>query len=284
MVACMIGPLDRSACTATVLAHGAVLGLALPHRHPSCPAAPQTGTSRTILHPGQCSTSPSQPGAALRLMAPPLFQLSCTPVYAALCPAALRARHLSVCALRLPVARRSAYRARKGWIGARTESPGDRLRQGARLPERPLFCSAAQARVRLQRSRAWRSKRASSAGREAWLGLGRSLRRWSRSAWAAPSWTSNVRAATPPSAHTNRTAARACTRAGGGACGAPAPSARRTRARRAHTARAPAPRAAGNEIGDQAALAAIESILEANKARPPASVRPAFASGRDPNP
>ena len=96
-----------------------------------------------------------------------------------------------------------------------------------------------------------------------------------------------------------------------GACGAPAPSARRTRARRAHTARAPAPRAAGNEIRaegakelaaalktnttltelslghgikDQAALAAIRSILQANKARPPASVRPAFASGRDPNP
>ena len=63
------------------------------------------------------------------------------------------------------------------WIGARTESPGDRLRQGARLPERPLFCSAAQARVRLQRSRGWRSKRASSAGRETWLRLGRSLRR-----------------------------------------------------------------------------------------------------------
>ena len=72
-------------------------------------------------------------------------------------PAALRARHLSVCAPRLPVARRSAYRARKGWIGARSESPGDRLRQGVRLPERPLFCSAAQARVRLQHSRGWRS-------------------------------------------------------------------------------------------------------------------------------
>ena len=70
-----------------------------------------------------------------------------------------------------------------------------------------------------------------------------------------------------------RSAARACTRAGGGACGAPAPSARRTRARRAHTARAPAPRAAGNSIYDQATLAAIESLLDANKARPPASVR-----------
>ena len=79
-----------------------------------------------------------------------------------------------------------------------------------------------------------------------------------------------------------RTRMHACRR---GACGAPAPSARRTRARRAHTARAPAPRAAGNDnISDQAALAAIESILEANKARLPASVRPAFASGRDPNP
>ena len=39
-----------------------------------------------------------------------------------------------------------------------------------------------------------------------------------------------------------------------------------------------------NKINDQAALAAIESILEANKARPPASVRHAFASGCDPNP
>ena len=44
---CMIGPLALSSCTATVLAHGPVLGPALPHRHPSCPAAPQTGTSRT---------------------------------------------------------------------------------------------------------------------------------------------------------------------------------------------------------------------------------------------
>ena len=68
-------------------------------------------------------------------------------------------------------------------------------------------------------------------------------------------------------------------------CGAPAPRARRTRARRAHTARAPAPRAADNhKIGDQATLASIQSILDANKARPPASVCPAFASGRDPTP
>ena len=55
-----------------------------------------------------------------------------------------------------------------------------------------------------------------------------------------------------------------------GACGAPAPSARRTRARRAHTARAPAPRAAeSDDIIDEAALAAIQSIistLEANEA------------------
>ena len=87
-----------------------------------------------------------------------------------------------------------------------------------------------------------------------------------------------------PPHHTARgAAARACTR-GGGACGAPAPSARRTHARRAHTARAPAPRAADNGLKDEAAFAAIESILEANKARLPASVRPAFASARDPNP
>ena len=78
-----------------------------------------------------------------------------------------------------------------------------------------------------------------------------------------------------------RTRAHACRR---GACGAPAPSARRTRARRAHTARAPAPRAAGNDIKGLAALVAIQSILEANKARPPASVRHAFASARDPDP
>ena len=80
---CMIGPLALSSCTATVLAHGPVLGPALPHRHPSCPAVPQTGTSRTILHPGQCSTSPPQPGAALRLIAPPTFGAAL--VHACLC-------------------------------------------------------------------------------------------------------------------------------------------------------------------------------------------------------
>ena len=83
-MACRIGPLALSSCTATVLAHGPVLGPALPHRHPSCPAAPQTGTARTILHPGQCSTSPPpQPGAALRLIAPPLFGAAL--VHACLC-------------------------------------------------------------------------------------------------------------------------------------------------------------------------------------------------------
>ena len=41
---------------------------------------------------------------------------------------------------------------------------------------------------------------------------------------------------------------------------------------------------ADNGIKDQAALAAIESILDANKARPPASVCRAFASRRDPTP
>jgi len=47
------------------------------------------------------------------------------------------------------------------------------------------------------------------------------------------------------------------------------------RARRAH--RACAPRAAGNDdINDQAALDAIKSILDANKARLLASVRRAF--------
>ena len=82
-MACTIGPLALSARTATVLAHGPVLGPAPPHRHPSCPAAPQTGPSRTILHPGQCSTSPPQPGAALRLIAPPLFGVAL--VHACLC-------------------------------------------------------------------------------------------------------------------------------------------------------------------------------------------------------
>ena len=52
--------------------------------------------------------------------------------------------------------------------------------------------------------------------------------------------------------------------------------------RRAHTARAP-PRGTDNGISKDA-LAAIQSLLEANKARPPASVRHAFASARDPNP
>ena len=73
-----------------------------------------------------------------------------------------------------------------------------------------------------------------------------------------------VRAAAPPSPHTARgTAARACTRAGGGACGAPAPSARRTRARRAHTARAPAPRAADHDIGAEGAKE-LAAALKAN--------------------
>lgn len=54
---------------------------ALPHRHPSCPTAPQTGTSRTILHPRQCITSPPQP--VLRLLAPPLFGAAL--VHACLC-------------------------------------------------------------------------------------------------------------------------------------------------------------------------------------------------------
>ena len=68
---------------------------------------------------------------------------------------------------------------------------------------------------------------------------------------------------------------------------------RAARQPRAHAARAlaaptprvrPPPRAADNdEIGEDA-LAAIESLLDANKARPPASVRHAFASARDPNP
>ena len=52
---CTIGPLALSARTATVLAHGPVLGPAPPHRHPSCPAAPQTGTSRTICTPGSAA-------------------------------------------------------------------------------------------------------------------------------------------------------------------------------------------------------------------------------------
>ena len=82
-MACTIGPLTLSSFTATVLAHGPVLDPAPPHRHPSCPAVPQTGTSRTILHPGQCSTSPPQPGAALRLIAPPLFGAAL--VHACLC-------------------------------------------------------------------------------------------------------------------------------------------------------------------------------------------------------
>ena len=54
------------------------------------------------------------------------------------------------------------------------------------------------------------------------------------------------------------------------------------RARRAH--RACAPRAAANDIKDQAALDAIQSILDANEARPVASVRRAFTPRRDPAP
>ena len=69
-----------------------------------------------------------------------------------------------------------------------------------------------------------------------------------------------------------------------GAHSQPAPARRQLDAERgAHTARAPAPRAAGNGIGKDA-TAAIKSLLEANKARPPSSVHHAFASARDPNP
>ena len=87
-----------------------------------------------------------------------------------------------------------------------------------------------------------------------------------------------MRAAAPlPTQRHRRTRARA-----EGACGAPAERIA-ARARRAHGACAP--RAADNDdINDKAALAAIESILSANKARPPASLRRAFASGRDPTP
>ena len=114
-MACTIGPLALSSCTATVLAHGPVLGPALPHRHPSCPAVPQTGTSRTILHPGQCSTSPPQPGAALRLIAPPLFGAAL--VHACLCTSLHRCTpRTAPLSMRsaAPCARRSAYRAREG--------------------------------------------------------------------------------------------------------------------------------------------------------------------------
>ena len=111
-----VGPLALSSCTATVLAHGPVLGPALPHRHPSCPAAPQTGTSRTILHPGQCSTSPPQPGAALRLIAPPLFGAAL--VHACLHRCTPRTASLSMRSA-APCARRSTYRAH-GAVDRRT--------------------------------------------------------------------------------------------------------------------------------------------------------------------
>jgi len=82
--------------------------------------------------------------------------------------------------------------------------------------------------------------------------------------------------APPPPPRHRRTRARV--QGGGRAARRPARIA--ARARRAH--RACAPRAAAYSIKDQAALAAIESILDANKARPPASVRRAFAPRRDP--
>ena len=86
-------------------------------------------------------------------------------------------------------------------------------------------------------------------------------------------------APSPPPRH-RRTRAR--TFAGGGVRRA-APSVS-PHARAAPTARAPRRAADNYDIKDKAALAAIESILDANKARPPASVRRAFASGRDPTP
>ena len=111
---CMIGPLALSSCTATVLAHGPVLGPAPPHRHPSCPAAPQTGTSRTPFGtPGSAApSSPPQPGAALRLIAPPLFGAAL--VHACLCISLHRCTpRTAPLSMRsaAPCARRSAYRA-----------------------------------------------------------------------------------------------------------------------------------------------------------------------------
>ena len=82
--ACTIGPLTLSARTATVLAHGPVLGPRLRIATRAAPQRPKlSGTSRTIRHPGQCSTSPPQPGAALRLIALPLFRAAL--VHACLC-------------------------------------------------------------------------------------------------------------------------------------------------------------------------------------------------------
>ena len=130
-MACMIGPLALSPCTATVLAHGPVLGprfriatRAAPQRLKLAPPAPFCipGSASPLLH------SPAPFYAYLHRLSS--GQLSCTPVYAPLCTAAFRARHLSVCAPRLPVARRSAYPASEGWIGARTELPGTGFGKG----------------------------------------------------------------------------------------------------------------------------------------------------------
>ena len=60
---------------------------AWPRASASPPELPRSASNwhlpHTIRHPGQCSTSPPQPGAALRLLAPPLFGAAL--VHACLC-------------------------------------------------------------------------------------------------------------------------------------------------------------------------------------------------------
>ena len=99
--------------------------------------------------------------------------LDCTPlfgaalVHACLCSSLHRCtpRTAPLISMRSAAAWRSAPRligvaptVHMGAVDRRTQRIARyRLRPGALLPERPRFCSAAQAMVRLQRSRGWRS-------------------------------------------------------------------------------------------------------------------------------
>ena len=131
---------------------------AWPRASASPPELPRSASNWPLPHhsaPGQCSTSPPQPGAALRLIAPPLFGAAL--VHACLCTSLHRCTpRTAPLSMRsaAPCARRSAYRAHGGWGSAHapnrqvTGFGKGRFRLSApillRCPRRPgCGCSAA---------------------------------------------------------------------------------------------------------------------------------------------
>ena len=116
---------DRTLCPKRTHNHRArTRPCAWPRASASPPELPRSASNwplpHTILHAGQCSTSPPQPGAALRLIAPPLFGAAL--VHACLCTSLHRCTpRTAPLSMRsaAPCARRSAYRAH-GAVDRRT--------------------------------------------------------------------------------------------------------------------------------------------------------------------